>query len=177
MDKLNRPDWDVVFLAMAFLIAQRSTDCETKHGSVLVDKHKKIIGLGFNGFPRGAKDFELPTTRPEKYAFMIHSEANCLDNCLGIEEPSTCTLYITGDACQECSKRIIQAGIGKVITGNVSSNCMQINEKYQADLKKIQSMGKTRFIKIKSEKLNHYKTNINELLQQTFKYLDERWVA
>lgn len=174
MDKLNRPDWDILFMSLAFLISQRSPDAETKHGAVLVDGQKRIIGLGFNGFPRGAKDFELPNTRPDKYPFILHAEANCLDNCIEIKNPQDCTMYITGESCIECSKRIIQTGIGKVITGNVSSNCMTINEQYQQNLNKIKSMGKTQFILLKTEKIQTYKIEIHQLFDNTLKYLNNR---
>lgn len=175
MDKLNRPNWDVLFMSLAFLIAQRSPDAETKHGAVLVDGQKRIIGLGFNGFPRGAKDFELPNTRPEKYPFILHAEANCLDNCIDIKDPQSCSMYITGESCIECTKRIIQTGIGRVVTGNVSSNCMKTDEKYQENLNKIRNMGKTQFLTIKKERIESYKKEIHQLFDIALKYMDERW--
>lgn len=176
MDKLNRPDWDILFISLAFLIAQRSPDAETKHGAVLVDGQKRIIGLGFNGFPRGAKDFELPNTRPDKYPFILHAEANCLDNCIEIKNPQDCTMYITGESCIECTKRIIQAGIGKVITGNVSSNCMKVDEKYQQNLNRIKAMTKTQFILLKPEKINIYKNEVKSLFDITLEYINNRLI-
>ena len=72
----NRPDdWDNMFFATATLWSRKSHDSETQCGCVLV-KNKTIIATGYNGFIRGIDDFMLPNTRPAKYPFMIHAEAN-----------------------------------------------------------------------------------------------------
>ena len=59
-------------------MAQRSHDAQTQHGCVITDANHRIVGVGYNGFPRGLDDSSLPTTRPEKYHWMIHAEINAL---------------------------------------------------------------------------------------------------
>lgn len=127
---LQRPDWDTLFLALAFVVAQRSPDAETKHGAVVVDAKRRVLGTGFNGFPRGARDEKLPAARPGKYPFVIHAEANALINCRGIDDPEHCTIYVTGEPCNECFKQIIQYGIGRVVFAGVGSNCISADEEH-----------------------------------------------
>ncbi len=171
---MSRPDWDTFFMTIAYLVSQRSPDTETKHGSVLVDKNKRILSLGFNGFPRGCNDKELPSTRPEKYFFVIHSEDNCLMNANVIPEPEKCTLYVTGRPCHECTKKIIQYGIGTVVFGDISSACMQTDPEY---LKKVNMMLKdvpVQFVQLDKPHLEALKTNMVGLLKQTADYINDR---
>lgn len=173
LNTIDRPDWDTVFLTLAFIIAQRSPDSETKHGSVLVDKHNRILSLGFNGFPRGFDDNELPSTRPLKYLWVIHSETNALNNANIIPEPEKCTLYITGEPCIECSKTIIQHGIGKVKYAGVMSSCMHKDQEYTNALQKMMIDGPTQFIKMNCPKV--LKNEIFTLLSKTEEYIKDRW--
>lgn len=55
--------WDQYFMGVALLSAQRSKDPRTKIGACIVDPHHRIIGIGYNGFPRGCPDDEFPQTR------------------------------------------------------------------------------------------------------------------
>jgi len=45
-------NWDYRFLAMVQLVAAWSKDPSSKVGSVITDG-KRIVSLGFNGFPAG----------------------------------------------------------------------------------------------------------------------------
>lgn len=100
--------WDEYFFSIAKLASYRSPDAETKHGTVIV-KDNKIIGTGYNGFPRKMDDSTLPNRRPDKYVWMIHSEANAVLNCTA--SPQGATAYVTGECCFECLKTMWQAGI------------------------------------------------------------------
>ena len=51
-----RPEWDDYFLGIAQVVAQRSHDAQTQHGCVITDANHRIIGVGYNGFPRGMDD-------------------------------------------------------------------------------------------------------------------------
>ncbi len=55
--------WDEYFMGVAFLSAQRSKDPNTQVGACIVDKDRCIIGIGYNGFPRGCSDEVLPWAR------------------------------------------------------------------------------------------------------------------
>ena len=49
-------DWDEYFMAMAHLAAFRSKDPNTKVGACIVNPQKRVVGLGYNGFPMGCSD-------------------------------------------------------------------------------------------------------------------------
>ena len=107
-----RPDWTNYFLGLAKVISQRSHDIHTKHGCVITDSNNRILGVGYNGFPRGLDDSNLPTSRPEKYPWMVHSERNALSNC--VVRPDNGTAYVTGQCCNDCIIALWQEGIKKV---------------------------------------------------------------
>ena len=52
--------WDEYFMSLALLSSQRSKDPATQVGAVIVNKNKRIIGIGYNGFPHGCSDDDLP---------------------------------------------------------------------------------------------------------------------
>ena len=108
-------DWDRRFLDLCEHIATWSKDPSTKLGSVIVDDKKRIVSVGYNGFPRGVFDYEERyNDRPTKYLFVAHAERNALDNAPMMVDG--CTLYVALEPCVECAKSIIQKGIKKVVT-------------------------------------------------------------
>lgn len=56
--------WDNYFMAVAYLSAQRSKDPHpsknARDGACIVDKVGRIVGIGYDGFPRGCSDDCLP---------------------------------------------------------------------------------------------------------------------
>jgi len=58
-------------------------------------------------------DTVLPTTRPEKYPWMIHAERNALSNC--VVRPDNGIAYVTGQSCNDCIMALWQEGISKVV--------------------------------------------------------------
>ena len=112
--------WQDYFMAMAFLTAQRSKDPNTQVGAVIVDAANRIIGLGYNGFPRGCSDDHLPWARcnkdklHNKYLYVCHAEVNAILN-KGSANVQGATIYVALFPCENCSKMIIQAGIREVV--------------------------------------------------------------
>lgn len=111
--KLDRPGWDCYFIDIAKAVSARAIDPSIHVGCVIVDTGRRIIATGYNGFPPGFPDDRLPRTRPEKYPYTIHAEANAVassraDLRLG-------TLYCTHSPCVECAKLIITSGIRRVV--------------------------------------------------------------
>lgn len=47
--------WDEYFMAIAFLSSMRSKDPSTQVGACIVNEDKRIVGIGYNGFPRGCR--------------------------------------------------------------------------------------------------------------------------
>jgi dCMP deaminase len=108
----QRPSWTDYFLGLAMTIKERSHDTQTQVGCVITDTQHRILGTGYNGFPKGMRDAELPTTRPAKYPWMRHAERNALDNC--IIRPEDGIAYLTVIPCFRCLTDLWQAGITSV---------------------------------------------------------------
>jgi dCMP deaminase len=106
--------WERRFLQLAKHIAEWSKDPSTKCGAVIVDMNRKIVGIGYNGFPRGVKDDSWRyDTRDAKYPFIVHAEANAILNANNSVE--NCELFVWPlPPCNECAKLIIQSGIRNV---------------------------------------------------------------
>ena len=112
---VNYIGWDKYFMEVAKLSAQRSKDPNTQVGACVVDQKNRIIGIGYNGFPRGCSDDSLPWSRPEKYFYVCHAEVNALLNSTNFNLLEGATLYVTLFPCNECAKMIIQLGIKKIV--------------------------------------------------------------
>ena len=110
---MSRPDWTDYFLGLAKVVSQRSHDIHTKHGCVITDQQHRILGVGYNGFPKGMDDESLPTSRPEKYRWMIHAERNALSNC--VIRPDNGVAYITGQCCNDCVMSLWQEGVTHIV--------------------------------------------------------------
>lgn len=107
--------WTERFLALAEHVAQWSLDPRTKVGCVIVDDKKRVVSIGYNGFPRGVSDTVARyADRDTKLLFVAHAERNALDNAPNTVEG--CTMYVPLMPCNECAKSIIQKGITKVVT-------------------------------------------------------------
>ena len=112
----NIPSWDEYFIGMAFFVSMRSKDAQTKHGAIIVDESNIVLGMGYNSFARGLPDEEYPSTRPEKYPYMIHAEENAIFNCnVNLRSMKNIRLYVTGSCCFNCIQRVAQVGIKKII--------------------------------------------------------------
>jgi dCMP deaminase len=117
-----RPSWTDYFLGLAKVVSQRSHDIHTQHGCVITDQNNRILGVGYNGFPRGLQDSKLPTQRPDKYNWMVHSERNALANC--VVRPDNGIAYVTGQCCNDCVISLWQEGITKVIMIDNHGTCL-----------------------------------------------------
>ena len=112
--------WDDFFMSMTFLAAMRSKDPSTQVGACIVSPDKRIVGIGYNGFPRGCSDDELPWARQAdseletKYPYVCHAEMNAILN-KNSADVKGCAIYVGLFPCNECAKMIIQSGISEVI--------------------------------------------------------------
>lgn len=104
------PIWSERFLRLAEEVASWSKDPKGGVGAVLVDDRKRVIGLGFNGFPdRIPDDPVLLQDQQAKLPRMIHAEVNAVLNATVSVQGAT--LFTTLSPCAECAKLIIQAGV------------------------------------------------------------------
>ena len=107
--------WDANFLALANTVSMFSKDPSTKVGAVIVDDDKRVVSIGYNGFPKGIKDDYRLDNRELKYEMIVHAEANAL---LFASAPvKGCTIYTWPfQPCSRCASLIIQSGIRRVVS-------------------------------------------------------------
>jgi len=111
--------WDEYFMSVAILSSLRSKDPNTQVGACIVNDGNRIVGIGYNGFPAGCSDDELPWGRmgdwlETKYPYVCHAELNAILNS-DLGRMAGCRIYVNLFPCNECAKLIIQAGIKKVV--------------------------------------------------------------
>lgn len=116
----TRMNWDDYFMVQALLAKVRSPDNSTQCGCILVDKRGRLVGQGYNGYPRGIDDSKMPQVRPEKYPPILHAEENAILNSIGNLEGAT--VYVTGPPCIHCWAHIIQKGIKRVVYGPITTS-------------------------------------------------------
>lgn len=122
MDAKKRDDylsWDEYFMGVALMSAHRSKDPNTQVGACIVNDKKRIVGVGYNGFPTGCSDDTLPWDREgdflhTKYPYVCHAELNAVLN-RNSPQLDKCTIYAALFPCNECAKVIIQSGIREVV--------------------------------------------------------------
>lgn len=106
--------WDRRFLSLARHISAWSKDPSSKVGCVLVNQQRIVVGMGFNGFPRGVRDLKPRLEdRPTKYLYVQHAEANAVLNAAG--PVAGATAYVTHPTCANCTGLLIQAGIRRIV--------------------------------------------------------------
>lgn len=117
---LDNKKWNDRFMRLAHEVSDWSKDPSTKVGCVIVDAEKRIISVGYNGFPRGVEDHEdRLNDRSIKYLMVQHAEANAITNAASInagERLRGATAYVTHHPCSNCAGLLIQAGIKKIVT-------------------------------------------------------------
>ena len=109
---------DLRYLRMAQIWAENSY-CHRRQVGALIVKDKMIISDGYNGTPAGFENVcedEEGHTKP----YVLHAEANAITKVACSNNSSDgATLYVTSSPCIECAKLIIQAGIKRVVYGEV----------------------------------------------------------
>lgn len=106
--------WHNRFMDMANLVAGWSKDPSKQVGAVIVNDNRLVLGLGYNGFPRGCDDHEaLYADREVKLSRVIHAELNAIFNANASVRGAT--LYTTCFTCDRCAAHVVQAGIETVI--------------------------------------------------------------
>jgi len=131
-----RPPWDDYFMALARIIATRSTCDRLRAGAVLVKNHR-IIATGYNGAPPGLPHCDGPAGHLMEEGHCIrtlHGEENAILQVAAVGGISTegATLYTTFSPCYQCVKKIIAVGIKRVVAGAVFTNTVSTKEALEA---------------------------------------------
>jgi len=132
-------------MSIAILSSFRSKDSKSQNGACIVDSNKKIIGIGYNGLPRGLSDDEKGVwcdvddndVENSKHTYVVHAEKNAIYNSMAHDLTGS-TLYVTLFPCNICAQAIIQVGIKKVVYTKAKKHHVGFNN---AVLKMFKSAG------------------------------------
>ena len=147
MKRQDYISWDEYFMGVSLLAAKRSKDPNTQVGACIVDSNHVTLSTGYNGFPLGCSDDELPWARTgedTKYPYVVHAELNAILNSGG-KSLRDATIYVGLFPCNECAKAIIQSGIREV----VYLDDKYANEKSTLASKRLLSMAGVKMRKLK----------------------------
>jgi dCMP deaminase len=116
-----RPSWDDYFMAIAKIIAARGT-CDRAHVGAVLVKNKRIISTGYNGAPPGLPHCDGPEGHLMEEGHCIrtvHAEENTILQIAAVGGTSAggSTLYTTHSPCYHCVKKIVVAGVKRVVAG------------------------------------------------------------
>jgi dCMP deaminase len=131
--------WDQYFMGVAKLSALRSKDPSTQVGACIINSDLRIVGIGYNGMPKGADDQTFPWLSEgeyldTKYPYVVHAEANAILNATQSLKGSK--IYVTLFPCNECTKLIIQSGITEIV---YESDKYQHTKEHQAAIKMLKA--------------------------------------
>ena len=131
---MDHISWDEYFMGVAILSSYRSKDPVTKVGACIVNDDKRIIGIGYNGFPYGCSDEVFPWGKQgeqldTKYPYVVHAEPNAILNSTSSLKGAT--LYVTLFPCPMCASAIVQSRIKKIVIG---ANTKDLTNKQIVDL-------------------------------------------
>ena len=111
------------FITLARFLAERSDDPKRGVGAVIVDKNRKVVGLGWNGFPTKAVYGQFPrasdtdeSVHGKKYPYIIHAEQNAL-LMRNTKSITGGILFVTKIPCNECTPLLEMQGIKTVVLG------------------------------------------------------------
>lgn len=121
----------------ALPIAAQSPDPSTKVAALLIHKESgSVLSDGFNGFIRKAPDHKLPTTRPEKYNYIVHAEMNLICNAVrhGVSVDK-CVVFCTISPCIKCMRCLYQCGITEIYVKGFYSDFEECSSMLDLNLK------------------------------------------
>lgn len=112
---LSRPNIDEYFLSIAYQVATRGT-CDRKFvGAVIVDQRGRLVSTGYNGAPAGQVHCSQGghVLVDNHCVRSLHAESNAID--YAGREARGCHMYCTIVPCFDCAKRIVNAGVTRVV--------------------------------------------------------------
>lgn len=126
-DPALRKSWDDYFMAIARLVAERST-CLRRHVGAVLVREKRILCTGYNGAPAGMRHCSdvgclraeqgIPPGERIEICRGIHAEQNALVQAaaFGINVAGA-ILYCTHEPCVTCGKMLLNARIREFVVG------------------------------------------------------------
>jgi dCMP deaminase len=116
---MTRASWDEYFMAIARVVATRST-CDRKHVGAVVVRDRMILTTGYNGSIRGLPHCDDVGHLMEDGHCVrtVHAEANAIAQAArnGIRVDGA-DIYVTASPCFGCFKLIANAGLRRIVFG------------------------------------------------------------
>jgi dCMP deaminase len=126
--------WHSMFMGVALLAAARSKDERKRNGACIASADNKILGVGYNGLPRGCDDADPgywadvdEDPLQSRHSYIVHAEVNAILNCVVLPLTGS-TIYATQFPCPRCAQSIIQVGIHRVVYLEQKSHHSRANE-------------------------------------------------
>ncbi|MES2099587.1 MAG: dCMP deaminase family protein [Pseudomonadota bacterium] len=125
--------WHSMFMGVALLAAARSKDSRKRNGACIASADNKILGVGYNGLPRGCDDNDASywadiddDPLQSRHSYIVHAEVNAILNCVVLPLTDS-TIYTTQYPCPRCVQSIIQVGIKRVVFLEKKSHQVALN--------------------------------------------------
>lgn len=117
----TRPDFDTYAMQIAKQVATRAT-CPRKSVGAVIVRDKTILATGYNGSVRGMPHCtDAGCLMVDNHCLRtVHAEANSLVQAAkhGVRVDGA-TIYVTASPCWKCMSMIANAGIVRVVYGEV----------------------------------------------------------
>ena len=121
--EIVRPGWDKYFMQLSHLLSKR-TNCMKRAVGCLIVKDCRIVATGYNGTPFGMINCNqggCPRCNNMTKAgqaldecLCIHAEENAIIEA-GRSKAQGSTAYVTTHPCLMCAKKMVQAGIVRIV--------------------------------------------------------------
>ena len=134
-----------LMITLARFLAERTDDPKKGVGAVIIqgDKNRKVVGLGWNGFPTKAVYGQFPrashtdeSVQDKKYPFIVHAEQNAIF-MLNTKPITDGILFVTKTPCSECTPLLKLRGIKTVVLGTKLENASNQSLDYQSFYQKV----------------------------------------
>lgn len=127
MSPSHRPDWDTVWMSVAYAISQRSRCDSRQIGAAIVSADNSYVVVGYNGPPAS---FDVPAgstcadwcprrqnddqTRDYANCVTVHAETNAIARADRTRIDGG-ALYVTSSICWDCAKVVANSGVSRVV--------------------------------------------------------------
>lgn len=155
----HRPTADEYFMAMAMLVATRSTCSRRKVGCVLIDENKNILATGYNGVAKGqphcneghpCPGAESESGKDLNECYAIHAEQNALIQCKDLTKVYAC--FCTTAPCVMCTKLFLNTTLTRMV---YVESYPQLTISKNISEKTMTANGKFDWLQIKKERMNN----------------------
>lgn len=112
----DRPSWTDHWFAHADLTRERATCNRLMVGAVIVDRHNRLVGSGYNGSPAGLPHCTEVGCLKDAHGRCkrcVHAELNALLSTSPAERAGG-SMYVSHQPCPECTVVLLNSGLAAV---------------------------------------------------------------